>query len=151
MPTNPTSTSRLPVDCNGGQRPFPSQLPRRKSTERHCTKVIPSQIPPGSFRRSRLKPTDAAMFKITCSLHTPPKREARAICPKATETLKKDRESLLAFYDFPAEHWQHLRMANAVESTFAIVRHRTTRTRTCLSRPTFLGLAFKLVMEAEKT
>jgi hypothetical protein len=71
--------------------------------------------------------------------------------PKATETLKKDRESLLAFYDFPAEHWQHLRMTNAIESTFATVRHRTTRTRNCVSRPTFLGLAFKLIEEAEKT
>ena len=71
--------------------------------------------------------------------------------PKATETLKKDRESLLAFYDFPAEHWQHLRTTNAIESTFATVRHRTTRTRNCVSRPTFLGLAFKLIEEAEKT
>ncbi|EIF28462.1 transposase [Burkholderia sp. Ch1-1] len=71
--------------------------------------------------------------------------------PKATETLKKDRDSLLAFYEFPAEHWQHLRTTNAIESTFATVRHRTTRTRNCVSRPTFLGLAFKLIEEAEKT
>ncbi len=71
--------------------------------------------------------------------------------PKATETWKKDRESLLAFYEFPAEHWQHLRTTNAIESTFATVRHRTTRTRNCVSRPTFLGLAFKLIEEAEKT
>jgi hypothetical protein len=71
--------------------------------------------------------------------------------PTATETLKEDRESLLAFYDFPAEHWQHLRTTNAIESTFATVRHRTTRTRNCVSRPTFLGLAFKLIEEAEKT
>jgi putative transposase len=71
--------------------------------------------------------------------------------PKATQTLKKDRESLLAFYEFPAEHWQHLRTTNAIESTFATVRHRTTRTRNCVSRPTFLGLAFKLIEEAEKT
>ena len=71
--------------------------------------------------------------------------------PKATKTLKKDRDSLLVFYDFPAEHWQHLRTTNAIESTFATVRHRTTRTRNCVSRPTFLGLAFKLIEEAEKT
>ncbi|CAD6563446.1 IS256 family transposase IS1413 [Paraburkholderia sabiae] len=70
--------------------------------------------------------------------------------PNATETLKKDRESLLALYEFPAEHWQ-LRTTNAIESTFATVRHRTTRTRNCVSRPTFLGLAFKLIEEAEKT
>ena len=71
--------------------------------------------------------------------------------PKAAEKLIKDREALLAFYDFPAEHWQHLRTTNAIESTFATVRHRTTRTRNCVSRATFLGLAFKLVEEAEKT
>lgn len=71
--------------------------------------------------------------------------------PKAVDKLEKDRESLLAFYDFPAEHWQHLRTTNPIESTFATVRHRTTRTRNCVSRPTFLGLAFKLMEEAEKT
>lgn len=71
--------------------------------------------------------------------------------PKAVEKLEKDRDSLLAFYDFPAEHWQHLRTTNPIESTFATVRHRTTRTRNCVSRPTFLGLAFKLIEEAEKS
>jgi transposase-like protein len=71
--------------------------------------------------------------------------------PKAVEKLTKDRDSLLAFYDFPAEHWQHLRTTNPIESTFATVRHRTTRTRNCVSRSTFLGLAFKLMEEAEKS
>ena len=51
----------------------------------------------------------------------------------------------------PAEHWQHIRTTNPIESTFATVRHRTTRARNCLSRATFLGLAFKLMEEAEKT
>ena len=76
-------------------------------------------------------------------------REARY--PKAVENLEKDRNSLLAFYDFPAEHWQHIRTTNAIESTFATVRHRTSRTRNCVSRSTFLGLAFKLIEEAEKS
>ena len=71
--------------------------------------------------------------------------------PKAAEKIKKDKDSLLAFYDFPAEHWQHLRTTNPVESTFATVRHRTSRTRNCVSRATFLGLAFKLMEEAEKS
>ncbi len=71
--------------------------------------------------------------------------------PKAVEKLVKDRDSLLAFYDFPAEHWQHLRTTNPIESTFATVRHRTSRTRNCVSRATFLGLAFKLIEEAEKS
>ena len=71
--------------------------------------------------------------------------------PKAAEKLTKDREALLAYYDFPAEHWAHLRTTNPIESTFATVRHRTTRTRNCVSRATFLGLAFKLIEEAEKS
>jgi transposase-like protein len=71
--------------------------------------------------------------------------------PKASDKLTRDREALLAFYDFPAEHWMHLRTTNPVESTFATVRHRSTRTKNCVSRATFLGLAFKLVQEAEKS
>jgi transposase-like protein len=68
--------------------------------------------------------------------------------PKATEILDKDRDAVLAFYRFPAEHWVHLRTTNPIESTFATVRHRTTRTKNCTSRITFLGLAFKLAEEA---
>jgi transposase-like protein len=71
--------------------------------------------------------------------------------PRATEKLTRDREALLAFYDFPAEHWVHLRTTNPVESTFATVRHRSTQTKNCLSRATFLDLAFKLVQEAQKS
>ena len=71
--------------------------------------------------------------------------------PKAAEKLTRDHDALLAFYDFPAEHWAHLRTTNPIESTFATVRHRTTRTRNCVTRATFLGLAFKLIEEAEKT
>lgn len=71
--------------------------------------------------------------------------------PKAAEKLTRDREALLAFYDFPAEHWVHRRTTNPIESTFATVRHRTTRTKNCVSRSTFLGLAFKLIQEAENT
>lgn len=75
----------------------------------------------------------------------------KAKYPKAVEKIEKDRDSLLAFYDCPAEHWQHIRTTNPIESTFATVRHRTSRTRNCVSRPTFLGLAFKLIEEAEKS
>ena len=71
--------------------------------------------------------------------------------PKVSDKLVKDREALLAFYDFPAEHWIHLRTSNPIESTFATVRHRTTRTKNCVTRSTFLGLAFKLVQEAQKS
>jgi transposase-like protein len=71
--------------------------------------------------------------------------------PKATEKLVKDRDALLAFFAFPAEHWVHLRTTNPIESTFATVRHRTTRTKNGVSRSTFLGLAFKLAEEAAKS
>ncbi len=70
--------------------------------------------------------------------------------PKAAEKLTKDKDQLLAFYSYPAEHWQHIRTTNSIESTFATVRHRTTRTRNCVSRNTFLGLAYKLIEEAQK-
>jgi transposase-like protein len=75
----------------------------------------------------------------------------RAKYPKATDCLAKDRKALLAFYDFPAEHWIHLRTSNPIESTFATVRHRTDRTKGCVSRSTLLGLTFKLAMSAEKS
>lgn len=71
--------------------------------------------------------------------------------PKAVDCLLKDRDPLLAFYDFPAEHWQHLRTTNSVESVFATVRHRTVRTKGCLSHTTARVMVFKLVMAASKT
>jgi putative transposase len=70
---------------------------------------------------------------------------------KAVACLAKDRESLLAFYDFPAEHWKHLRTTNPIESTFATIRHRTVRTKNCLSNKTALAMIFKLAQEAEKS
>ena len=69
---------------------------------------------------------------------------------KAVEKLTKDRDVLLAFYDFPAEHWKHIRTTNPIESTFATVRHRTGKTKGCLSRKTGLAMAFKLMMSAQK-
>jgi transposase-like protein len=70
---------------------------------------------------------------------------------KAVECLTKDRDVLLAFYDFPAEHWKHLRTTNPIESTFATVRHRTVRSRGCLSNKTALAMIFKLAQAAEKS
>jgi transposase-like protein len=70
--------------------------------------------------------------------------------PKAVECLVKDREALLAFYDFPAEHWIHIRTSNPIESTFATIRHRTERTKGCLTRDGMLSMIFKLGMSAEK-
>jgi putative transposase len=70
--------------------------------------------------------------------------------PKAVDCLRKDRDVLLSFYDFPAEHWVHIRTTNPVESTFATVRLRTAKTRGSLSRETALTMVFKLCLSAEK-
>jgi len=70
--------------------------------------------------------------------------------PKAAECLVKDREVLLTFYDFPAEHWIHLRTSNPIESTFATVRLRTVRTKGSGSRTACLTMVFKLAQGAEK-
>jgi hypothetical protein len=70
---------------------------------------------------------------------------------KAVACLTKDKETLLAFFDFPAEHWDHLRTSNPIESVFATVRHRTVRTKGALSAKTAKLMVFKLVNAAAKT
>jgi transposase-like protein len=70
--------------------------------------------------------------------------------PKATECLEKDKEWLFSFYNFPAQHWPHLRTTNPIESTFATVRLRTHRTKGCGSRIATLTMVFKLCIEAQK-
>ena len=70
--------------------------------------------------------------------------------PKAMECLSKDREELLAFYDFPAEHWIHIRTTNPIESAFATVRLRTKKSRNCGSRDSTLAMIFKLMESAQK-
>jgi transposase-like protein len=77
-------------------------------------------------------------------------RDHRAKYPKAVECLLKDREDLLAFYVFPAEHWPHLRTTNPIESTFATVRLRTAKTKGCGSRQACLTMVFKLCQSAER-
>lgn len=69
---------------------------------------------------------------------------------RAVKCLVKDRADLLAFYDFPAEHWKHIRTTNPIESTFATVRHRTTKTKGCLSRKTALAMTHQLMLSAKK-
>ena len=73
-----------------------------------------------------------------------PKYDKAAACPA------KDRDVLLAFYDFPAEHWKHIRTTNPIESTLATVRLRTTKTKGCLSRMTALTMVFKLCQSTAK-
>ena len=71
--------------------------------------------------------------------------------PKATACLEKDREALLTFYAFPAAHWQSLRTTNPIESTFGTIRHRTKRTKSCLTRDGMLHMMVKLGRCAEQT
>jgi len=70
--------------------------------------------------------------------------------PQAMDCLRKDRDALLGFYDYPAEHWVHIRTTNPIESTFATVRLRTKRARNCASRDTTLAMVFKLLQSAQK-
>ena len=69
---------------------------------------------------------------------------------KAVAKRVKDRDALLTFYDDPAEHWKHIRTSNPIESTFATVRHRTKRTKGCLSREAGLAMAFKLMIATQR-
>jgi transposase-like protein len=71
--------------------------------------------------------------------------------PKATECLTKDRAALLAFYEFPAAHWIHIRSSNVIESSFATIRHRTDRTKGCLTRDGMLAMIYKLGESAERS
>ncbi|PXW90806.1 mutator family transposase [Nitrosomonas sp. Nm84] len=70
--------------------------------------------------------------------------------PKAMECLAKDKDSMLTFYDYPAENWQHTRTTNPVESVFATVRLRTAKTKNCGNRTTTLTMAFKLMEVAQR-
>src|SRR5215210_3367564 len=109
------------------------------------------------------KSVQRAMKADLCEVHGAPTRAAAAAAidifaqkygakyPRAVECLTKDREALLAFFDFPAEHWDHLRTSNPIESVFATVRHRTVRTKGALSPTTARLMVFKLVMAAAKT
>lgn len=70
--------------------------------------------------------------------------------PKACECLKKDKDRLFTFYDFPAMHWQHIRTTNPIESTFATVRHRSEQTKGCGSRAAVLSMVYKMSLNAQK-
>ena len=77
-------------------------------------------------------------------------RAYEAKYPKATNCLDKDKEALLTFYDFPAEHWVHIRTTNPIESTFATLRNRTYKAKGAFSSKTIVTMAFKLLQSAEK-
>src|SRR3954464_7692359 len=104
-------------------------------------------LPNARYRKSGWpKPRRSPNWRSTPSSRvTPPKYEKAANC------LSNDRDTLLAFYDFPAEHWKHLRTTNPIESTFATVRHRTIRSKGCLSNKTALAMVFKLLEAAQRS
>ena len=79
-----------------------------------------------------------------------PRYRIEAKYPKAVASLTENREDLMSFYDFPAEHWIHLRITNPIESTFATVRLRTKKTKGCGSRAATLMMVFKLASSAQK-
>ncbi len=81
----------------------------------------------------------------------PPSREGARRMLAQVLVAEADREALLAFFDFPAEHWDHLRRSNPIESVFATVRHRTVRTKGALSAKTAKLMVFKLVNATAKT
>jgi transposase-like protein len=111
---------------------------------------MPTSVQPAAKRDLRQiwtapdrKSADAAMVLFA--------KKYQAKYDKAVACLMKDRDVLLTFYNFPAEHWDHLRTANPIESVFATVRHRTVRTRGALSQDTARLMVFKLIMAAAKT
>ncbi|MFL5188758.1 MAG: IS256 family transposase [Microvirga sp.] len=111
---------------------------------------VPKSVQPGlktALREIYLAPT-RAQAEVAVDLFAD---AYQARYPKAVECIRKDQRALLAFYDWPAEHWIHLRTTNPIESVFATVRHRTVRTKGSLSSTTARLMVFKLVMAASKT
>jgi transposase-like protein len=111
---------------------------------------MPTSVQPAAKRDLRQiwtapdrKSADAAMVLFA--------EKYQAKYDKAVACLMKDRDVLLTFYNFPAEHWDHLRTANPIESVFATVRHRTVRTRGALSQDTARLMVFKLILAAANT
>jgi transposase-like protein len=111
---------------------------------------VPKSVQPGmkaALREIYLAPT-RAQAEVAVDLFA---EAYGARYLKAVACLRKDQRALLAFYDWPAEHWIHLRTTNPIESVFATVRHRTVRTKGALSPTTARLMVFKLIMAAAKT
>jgi transposase-like protein len=111
---------------------------------------VPRSVQPG-MKAALREVRDAPGRKTAVAAVAVFAEKYKAKYPKAVGCLVKDQEALLTFLDLPAEHWDHLRTANPVESVFATVRHRTVRTKGALSQTTARLMVFKLVMAASKT
>ena len=113
---------------------------------RQAPEVDPTQRAQGSARDLAVSEPGAAEAAMTTFAEKyAPKYD------KAVECLIKDRQTLLMFFDLPADHWDHSRTSNPIESVFATVRHRTVRMKGALSQDTARLMVFKLVMAASRT
>ena len=119
----------------------------------HKTRNVLDKLPKGSQKKAKTA-LQAIWMAATKTEAERALRHCETIWgskyPHAVECLVKDREELLSFYDYPAEHWRHLRTTNPIESVFATVRLRTAKTRGCLSRQTAFAMVYRLVLSAEK-
>lgn len=111
---------------------------------------LPKKVQPSAKRQIHqmyMAPTKAAALEAYDEFLT----LYGAKYPKACQCIEKDKDVLFTFYDFPAEHWRHIRTTNPIESTFATVRHRSRQTKGCGSRSATLAMVFKLAREAQKS
>ena len=130
-----------------------NKLPKGKRKPRGACKTSGWPKPEGCRERLRLLPGSLRLQDIWMAETRKDAESAFDFGPKydkAAACLAKDRDVLLTFYDFPAEHWKHVRTTNPIESTFATVRLRTYRTKGCLSRKTAMAMVFKLCQCAQR-
>ncbi len=119
----------------------------------HKTANVLNKLPKSMQPKVKAALHEIWMAETREKAHTAFSRTIKSFCakyPKAMKCLTDSKEELLAFYDFPAEHWTHIRTTNPIESTFATVRLRTKRTRSCGSRDTTLAMIYKLIESAQK-
>jgi transposase-like protein len=126
---------------------------RRQRCWQHKTVNVLNKVPSPvqSGMKKALQDISMAPGRAVAELALRLRREIRCQYTRAVDCLNKDRDDLLAFYDFPAEHWVHLRTTNPIESVFATVRHRTVRTKGSLSPHTARLTVFKLIDAASRT
>jgi transposase-like protein len=130
---------------------FPGCQPQRCWVHKTANVLdkLPKKVQPGAKQRIH-QMYQAPTKKAALEAYEDFLKDYQAKYPKACECLAKDRDALFSFYDFPAEHWIHLRTTNPIESTFATVTHRQRQTKGNGSRLAALTMAFKLAREAEK-
>jgi transposase-like protein len=139
-------------DSGSADAVVPKSVPS-DSENGHKTANVPNKLPKGLQAKAK-----AMLHEIWQAATKSEAEKAFALFvstfqakyPKAVECLTKDRDVLLTFYDFPAEHWIHLRTTNPIESTFSTVRLRHRRTKHSASRTACLTMVFKLTLAAEK-